>query len=86
MSWQEFSPVNRRPISKNQSFNRNFGENASLKHARRNPGGTTTVSIDPDVLEYFPDRDSVNNALRGLVSIIKQQRENRPNQPDTYRP
>lgn len=78
--------MNRRPISKNQSFNRNVGENTPRKHARRNPGGGTTVSIDPDVLEYFPDRDSVNNALRGLVSIIKQQRENRANPMDTYLP
>lgn len=77
--------MNRKPISKSQTINRSFGESATVKHARRNPGGATTVAIDPDVREYFPDHDSVNNALRGLVSIIKQQ-ENRSNQPDPYRP
>jgi hypothetical protein len=30
------------------------------------------VVIDPDVAEYFPDHDSVNESLRGLVTILKK--------------
>lgn len=34
------------------------------------------VRLDRDVQEYFPDAESVNNALRGLISLFpKQQRK-----------
>ena len=29
-----------------------------------------TVILDPDVSAYFPDSESVNNALRTLISIV----------------
>ena len=29
-----------------------------------------TVKLDPDVIAYFPDSESVNKALRTLISII----------------
>ena len=29
-----------------------------------------TVLLAPDVLEYFPDSDSVNEALRSLISLM----------------
>lgn len=29
-----------------------------------------TVKLDPDVMAYFPDSESVNKALRTLISII----------------
>ena len=44
------------------------------KYVKRYAGGTNVVVIDPDVVEYFPDHDSVNEALRGLAAIIKRQR------------
>lgn len=28
------------------------------------------VVLDPDVRTYFPDAESVNNALRGLIKLI----------------
>ncbi|HGJ66142.1 TPA: hypothetical protein ENS27_12290 [bacterium] len=28
------------------------------------------VMLEPDVKEYFPDSESVNNALRSLISLI----------------
>ncbi len=34
---------------------------------------TNVVVIDPDVVKYFPDHDSVNNALRSLTEIIVTQ-------------
>lgn len=30
------------------------------------------VVLDPDVRRYFPDAESVNHALRGLISLIPQ--------------
>jgi hypothetical protein len=44
------------------------------KYAERYAKGTNVVVIDPDVAEYFPDHDSVNEALRGLTAILKRQR------------
>ena len=34
------------------------------KYAKKYAEGTNVVLIDPDVAEYFPDRESVNDALR----------------------
>lgn len=47
------------------------------KYAKRYAQGTNVVVIDPDVAEYFPDHDSVNESLRGLVSILKKRRRGR---------
>jgi hypothetical protein len=47
------------------------------KYAKRYAQGTNVVVIDPDVAEYFPDHDSVNESLRGLVSIMKNRRRGR---------
>ena len=44
------------------------------KYAKRYAQGTNVVVIDPDVAEYFPDNESVNEALRGLAAIIKRQK------------
>ena len=32
------------------------------------------IILDPDVRLYFPDAESVNRALRGLIRLIPQQR------------
>ncbi len=48
------------------------------KYAKRYAEGTNVVVIDPDVSEYFPDHDAVNEALRGLAAIIKRQRKADP--------
>ena len=42
--------------------------------AKRYAEGTNVVVIDPDVTEYFPGHESVNEALRGLTAIIKRQK------------
>ncbi len=47
------------------------------KYAKRYAEGTNVVVIDPDVAKYFPDQDSVNDGLRGLVAIIKRQGKTR---------
>ncbi|MFZ5821308.1 MAG: hypothetical protein ACOYYJ_15540 [Chloroflexota bacterium] len=38
-----------------------------------------TVQLDPDVSDFFPDAESVNKALRGLIALIpkKQAAENK---------
>ncbi len=41
------------------------------KYAKRFQQGTNLVLLSPDVAEYFPDEQSVNAALRSLVSIAK---------------
>jgi hypothetical protein len=43
------------------------------KYAKKYAAGTNVVVIDPDVAEYFPDHESVNESLRGLVAILKRQ-------------
>jgi hypothetical protein len=44
------------------------------KYAKRYAEGSNVVVIDPDVAVYFPDHDSVNEALRSLTAIIKRQK------------
>ena len=48
------------------------------KYAKRYAEGTNVVVIDPDVVEYFPDHDSVNEALRSIAAIIKRRRKAEP--------
>ncbi|GAA6621767.1 hypothetical protein [Scytonema sp. NUACC26] len=33
------------------------------------------VIIDPDVREYFPNAEAVNNALRTLINLVSQKRK-----------
>jgi len=45
------------------------------KYAKRYAEGSNVVVIEPDVAVYFPDHDSVNEALRNLAAIIRRQRK-----------
>jgi hypothetical protein len=45
------------------------------KYVERYREGTNLVLLQPDVAEAFPDADSVNEALRFLIRVTK---ENRP--------
>ena len=45
------------------------------KYVERYREGTNLVLLAPDVAEAFPDADSVNEALRFLIRVT---RENRP--------
>ncbi len=51
-----------------------FSKGIQEKYAKRYEEGTNVVVIDPDVAEFFPDHDSVNQALRSLAEIIKSKR------------
>lgn len=50
-----------------------FSKGIRGKYAKRYAEGTNVIVIDPDVVEYFPDHDSVNEALRSLLPIVKRQ-------------
>jgi hypothetical protein len=52
-----------------------FTDGVRGKYAKRYQEGSNVVVIEPDVAEYFPDHDSVNEALRNLVSVIKRQKK-----------
>lgn len=41
------------------------------KYAKRYAEGANVVVVDPDVAAFFPDHDSVNEALRHLAAVIK---------------
>jgi len=49
-----------------------FGSGVKGKYAKKYAEGTNVVIIDPDVAQYFSDHDSVNEALRSLVPIMKR--------------
>ena len=36
--------------------------------------GTNVVVIDPDVLDVFPDDESVNDALRAIAAVIRRRK------------
>ena len=52
-----------------------FSKGIQGKYAKKYSEGTNVVVIDPDVAKFFPDRDSVNQALRSLTEIIKRQKK-----------
>ena len=52
-----------------------FSKGVQGKYAKRYAEGTNVVVIDPDVAEVFPDHDSVNQALRSLVEIMKRHKK-----------
>ena len=50
----------------------NFSKGERGKYAERYAAGTNVVVLAPDVAEYFPDADSVNEALRALLKIARK--------------
>ncbi len=43
------------------------------KYAKKYAKGANVVVIEPDIAKFFPDHESVNNALRSIIEIIKRQ-------------
>ena len=43
------------------------------KYAERYRAGTNLVKIDPDVAEVFADDNAVNEALRSLIRVARDQ-------------
>jgi hypothetical protein len=44
-------------------------------YAARYAAGTNVVVLAPDVAEAFPDSNSVNEALRALITIARNSRQ-----------
>jgi transcription elongation factor GreA-like protein len=51
-----------------------FSKAIQGKYSKKYAEGTNIVVIEPDVVKYFPDHDSVNEALRSLIEILKRQK------------
>lgn len=49
-----------------------FSKGIRGKYAERYKKGTNVIVIDPDVAEYFSDSKAINDALRSIIPIIKQ--------------
>jgi hypothetical protein len=43
--------------------------------AARYAQGSNIAAIDPEVLDVFPDGSTVNQALRALAPVLRQQRQ-----------
>lgn len=52
-----------------------FSRGIRGKYATRYAKGANVVVIEPDIVKFFPDHDSVNQALRALTDIIKIKRQ-----------
>jgi len=59
-----------------------FSKGVRGKYAKRYAEGTNVVLIDPDVAEFFPDHNTVNDALRSLIRIIKKRQDRFAEQAD----
>ena len=51
-----------------------FSNGIQGKYSKRYSEGTNVVVIEPDIVKFFPDHESVNQALRSLAGIIKRQK------------
>ncbi len=49
-----------------------FSKGIRGKYAKRYSKGTNVIVIDPDVAKYFSDSKAINDALRSIIPIIKQ--------------
>jgi hypothetical protein len=49
-----------------------FSKGIRGKYAKRYAEGTNVVVLAPDVVEFFPDSETVNAALRDLVRIARK--------------
>jgi len=61
----ELDPLAPRP-------NLDFSKGVRGKHLERVREGTNLVLIAPDLVETFPDSESVNEALRSLKSVAER--------------
>ena len=59
-----------------------FSKGIRGKYAKRYAEGTNVVLIDPDVADFFPDHDTVNDALRSLIRIIEKRQDRFSEQAD----
>lgn len=58
-----------------------FSKGIRGKYADRYSKGANVIVIDPDVAEFFSDSKTINNALRSIIPIIKQNLKKNAEQP-----
>lgn len=59
-----------------------FSRGVRGKYTKRYAEGTNVVLLDPDVAEFFPDHDTVNDTLRSLIRVIKKRQDRFAEQAD----
>ena len=59
-----------------------FSKGVRGRYTERYVEGTNVVLIDPDVAEFFPSDQAVNDALRSLINIIKKREKRFSEQED----
>ncbi len=59
-----------------------FSRGVRGKYTKRYAEGTNVVLLDPDVAEFFPDHDAVNDTLRSLIRVIKKRQDRFAEQAD----
>ena len=59
-----------------------FSKGVRGKYAKKYAQGTNVVLIDPDIAEFFPGDQAVNDALRSLINIIKKREKRFTEQGD----
>lgn len=58
--------------------NYDFSKGVRGKYAKRYAEGNNIVVLSPDVAAFFPDSQSVNDALRALIKIAKRKESKMP--------
>ena len=48
-----------------------FADGVQGKYAERFAAGTNLIRLDSDLLDVFPDAESVNQALRGIAETVR---------------
>ena len=59
-----------------------FSKGVRGRYTERYVEGTNVVLINPDVAEFFPSDQAVNDALRSLINIIKKREKRFSEQED----
>ena len=69
--------INMKRMQKDQDMleEYDFSKGIRGKYSKKYKDGNNVVVIEPDVAKYFPDHDSVNQALRSLSQIIAKQKK-----------
>lgn len=52
-----------------------FSKGVRGKYAKQYAEGTNVVVLEPEIAQEFPTSDSVNQALRSLLPVIKTHRK-----------
>jgi len=52
-----------------------FSNGVRGKYAKRYAEGTNVVLLEPDIAEEFPTSESVNEALRSFLPVIRTHRK-----------